>query len=156
MMPHLRNGWQMAKAGFLSGLFTIICLVMGSWLSGRVPDWTLPVGLPVWVVVFFLGGVLYSVLLPARVRGRPGPATVTRMNTGTVAGTLTACLVALPVVVVGLVSEFRSAFVIALGLVAVGAIVGAASGFIASRAPRHRTPPTAQPGMAHPHPDEEP
>jgi hypothetical protein len=116
----LRNGWRMAKVGFWWGVFAIAIEAVGL-LFGDTPDWRgRAIALPVLIVFFAVGGVLYSLLLPSPVRRRPGPATWARTRTGALAGAVTVLPVAVPV---GVLAGAPITAILVLAAAVIGATV---------------------------------
>jgi hypothetical protein len=140
---HLRNGWRMAKVGFWLGVFGLVSQAVGAVLFGGAAEWRDKlIAVPVWIVAFVVGGVLYSLFLPASVRARPDPAAGARARTGALAGAVT---VGLPAAGAALLMFGAGEFVaqvafVGVILVAIGALIGAACGFVASLEARYGGP----------------
>jgi hypothetical protein len=130
----LHAGWRMAKVGLWIGLFVLAGEGVGALLFGDAADWWGKlIAVPVWIVAFAVGGVLYSLFLPASVRARPGPATGARMRTGALAGAMTGGLAATPVMLVTPASgQLALGALVVLILLAITTLIGAACGYAAS------------------------
>jgi len=155
---HLRNGWRMAKVGFWWGLFGIVTEATGVLLRGGAGEWRERlISVPLWMLAFGVGGVLYTLFLPASVRSRPGPAAGARARTGALAGAVTGGLPAVVAALVFVPGEFaagdlgvEAAFVgvIMVAIAAlIGALIGAACGFAASFEARYGASSEGRAGM---------
>jgi hypothetical protein len=108
--------------GFWIGLFGLAAELVGV-LFGDAARWGEKlISVPLWVAAF-VGGAVYSFLLPASVRGRPGRAIGARMGTGALAG----AIVALPL---GLAGAIRSGESIGFAFVGIMVLVAAVLGAV--------------------------
>ncbi len=117
--------------GFWWGMFRIASEAVGVLLLGDAGEWREKlVSVPLGVAAFFVGGVLYTLFLPASVRSGSAPAGWARTRTGALAGFVTA----LPLAIAGLIhfGGRDGGPVIALLLPSIFALVGAACGCAAS------------------------
>ena len=93
MNNHLQAGLRAARGGLLLGLLHLASVPVGLWLFGNEPRWTVSLMTAgVWVLAFAVGGVLYSMVLPA-FAGRRVPASAgARLGAGMAAGAATLLL----------------------------------------------------------------
>lgn len=125
MKKHLSRGARAARGGLFLGLLGIASELTGLVIFGDALDW--PSALrtaAAWVVAFAIGGVLYSLVLPAFARGRE-PTAWARGGAGMAAGATTICILFfLPMLLMGRTEDLHGwmlLFVFFAGLVGGGA-----------------------------------
>lgn len=135
MNQHLRTAGRMARVGLYVGVFMLLSEAVDIWIRGEDPDWqnTL-INAAIMLVLFALGGAVYSMILPLFTHGQLPPSGRAQLLAGASAGAAVGALLGVPLLF--------AAGLVGVSVILIGALCGAICGLLT---PNHRRadPPPA-------------